>query len=69
MKEKFPDFDSECKYRVVVPPKLESSVGIPYLEILDGKGIAHKTKISSSELLIGHSLSSILFSAALERKL
>ena len=51
VKEKFPDFDSECKYRVVVPPKLESSVGIPYLEILDGKGIAHKNKISSSEFL------------------
>ena len=40
-----------CKYRVVVPPKLESSVGIPYLEILDGKGITHKTKISPSEFL------------------
>ena len=51
VKEKFPDFDSECKYRVVVPPKLESSVGIPYLEILDGKGITHQTKISSSEFL------------------
>ena len=51
VKEKFPDFDSECKYRVVVPPKLESSVGIPYLEILDGKGITHKNKISSSEFL------------------
>ena len=51
VREKFPDFDSECKYRVVVPPKLESSVGIPYLEILDGKGITHKNKISSSEFL------------------
>ena len=51
VKEKFPDFDSECKYRVVVPSKLESSVGIPYLEILDGKGITHQTKISSSEFL------------------
>ena len=51
VREKFPDFDSECKYRVVVPPKLESSVGIPYLEILDGKGITHQTKISSSEFL------------------
>ena len=51
VKEKFPDFDSECKYRVVIPPKLESSVGIPYLEILDGKGITHQTKISSSEFL------------------
>ena len=51
VREKFPDFDSECKYRVVVPPKLESSVGIPYLEILDGKGITHQTKISSSEIL------------------
>lgn len=51
VKEKFPDFDSECKYRVVVPPKLESSVGIPYLEILDGRGITHQTKISSSEFL------------------
>ena len=51
VKEKFPDFDSKCKYRVVVPPKLESSVGIPYLEILDGKGITHKNKISSSEFL------------------
>ena len=35
VKEKFSSFNSTCKYRVVVPPKLENNIGIPYLEILD----------------------------------
>ena len=49
--EKFLDFDEKCKYRVVVPPKFSSSVGIPFLEILDGKNQTHKFKISTSEFL------------------
>jgi len=51
VKEKFPDFNFACKYRVVVPPKLENNVGIPYLEILDEKNEQHKIKVTSSEFL------------------
>ena len=51
VKDKFADFNSFCKYRVVVPPKLEENIGIPYLEILDGNNIQHKVKISSFEFL------------------
>jgi len=51
VKDKFTDFNSDCKYRVVVPPKLENSIGIPYLEILDEHNIQHKLKISSFEFL------------------
>jgi len=51
VKRKFSDFNSDCKYRIVVPPKLESLIGIPYLEILDEDNNKHKIKISSSEFL------------------
>jgi len=51
VKEKFPEFNIECKYRVVVPPKSKNTIGIPYLEILDEKNKQHKLKISSSEFL------------------
>lgn len=51
VKEKFSDFNSSCKYRVVVPPKLENTAGIPYLEILDENNNNHKKKISSFEFL------------------
>jgi len=51
VKEKFSSFNSTCKYRVVVPPKLENNIGIPYLEILDEENEKHKVKISSSEFL------------------
>ncbi|MEK7784803.1 MAG: NAD(+) synthase [Chloroflexota bacterium] len=51
VKEKFPHFNSDCKYRIVVPPKFEIIIGIPYLEILDGKNKQHKLKISSFEFL------------------
>jgi len=51
VKEKFPNFNSDCKYRVVVPPKLEKNIGIPYLEVLDEKNNQHKIKISSFEFL------------------
>jgi len=51
IKEKFPNFSRDCKYRVVVPPKLKNTVGIPFLEILDDKNKSHKLKISSSEFL------------------
>jgi len=47
---RFPNFNSNCKYRVVVPPNL-NSVGIPYLEILDDRDEQHKIKISSSDFL------------------
>ena len=29
VKEKFPNFNNDCKYRLVVPPKLGNTVGIP----------------------------------------
>lgn len=51
VKERFPNFNSNCKYRVVVPPKFENTVGIPYLNILDDKNEQHKLKISSFEFL------------------
>jgi len=51
VKEKFPNFNNDCKYRVVVPPKFENTVGIPYLDILDDKNKQHKLKISSFEFL------------------
>jgi len=51
VKDKFHDFNSACKYRVVVPPKLETNIGIPYLEILDENNEQHKIKISSFEFL------------------
>ncbi|MGY5148943.1 MAG: NAD(+) synthase [Candidatus Nitrosopumilus sp. bin_68KS] len=50
VKNRFPNFNSNCKYRVVVPPNF-SSVGMPYLEILDDKNEQHKIKISSSDFL------------------
>ena len=49
--EKFPEFTSKCKYRVVVPPKSKNSIGIPFLEILDKDNQRYKLKISSSEFL------------------
>jgi len=51
IKEKFSDFNINCKYRVVSPSKLENSIGIPFLEILDEKNNQHKLKISTSEFL------------------
>ncbi|MEM2159926.1 MAG: NAD(+) synthase [Candidatus Nitrosotenuis sp.] len=51
IREKFPDFNANCKYRIVVPPKFKSIIGIPFLEILDDKDVLHKLKISSSEFL------------------
>lgn len=51
IREKFPDFDAECKYRVVVPPRLNNTIGIPFVEVLDQKNNLHKIKISTSEFL------------------
>jgi NAD+ synthase len=50
VKNNFPNFNSDCKYRVVVPPNF-NSIGMPYLEVLDDKNIQHKLKISSSDFL------------------
>ena len=50
IKEKFSNFNSDCKYRVVVPPNFDL-IGIPYLEILDDRNQNHKIKISSSDFL------------------
>ena len=58
VKEKFPDFNSNCKYRVVVPPNFDS-IGIPYLEILDEENQNHKIRISSSDFLTLISATSI----------
>jgi NAD+ synthase len=51
VKEKFAKYNEKCKYRVVVPPKLENNIGMPFLEILDDKNILHKLKISSFDFL------------------
>lgn len=51
VKEKFQNYNEKCKYRVVVPPKLENNIGIPFLEILDDKNALHKLKISSFDFL------------------
>jgi NAD+ synthase len=51
VKEKFPDFNSKCRYRVMIPPKFENTVGMPYLDVLDDKNKQHKLKISSFEFL------------------
>ncbi len=58
VKNRFPDFNSNCKYRIVVPPNF-NSVGMPYLEILDDKNEQHKIKISSSDFLALTSATSI----------
>ena len=51
VKEKFSNFNEECKYRVVVPSKLENNIGMPLLEVLDDKNMLHKLKISSFDFL------------------
>ena len=51
VKEKFPNYNEKCKYRVVVPSKSENSIGMPFLEILDKENILHKLKISSFDFL------------------
>ena len=51
IKEKFPDFSINCKYRMMITSKLKNLIGIPFLEILDEKNKQHKLKISSSEFL------------------
>ena len=51
VKEKFPNYNEKCKYRVVVPPKLENNIGMPFLEILDNENTLHKLKISSFDFL------------------
>ena len=50
VKNHFPNFNSDCKYRVVVPPNF-NSIGMPYLEVLDDKNKQHKLKITSSDFL------------------
>ena len=51
VKQKFPNYNEKCKYRVVVPPKSENNIGMPFLEILDDENILHKLKISSFDFL------------------
>ena len=51
VKQKFLNYNEKCKYRVVVPPKSENSIGMPFLEILDDENILHKLKISSFDFL------------------
>lgn len=51
IKDKFPNFNANCKYRLIVPPKTKNTVAIPFLEILDDKNRIHKLKITSSEFL------------------
>lgn len=59
VKEKFPDFNNNCKYRIAVPSKFSNSIGIPFLEILDNENKKHQFKISSSEFLTLTAASSI----------
>ena len=42
VKQKFSNYNEECKYRVVVPSKLENNIGMPFLEILDDENTVHK---------------------------
>ena len=51
VKEKFPNYNEKCKYRVVVPPKSKNIIGVPFLEVLDEDNQRHKLKISSSDFL------------------
>ena len=51
IKERFSNFNNNCKYSVRVPSKLGNSVGIPFLEILDDENKKHQIKISASEFL------------------
>jgi len=57
--EKFPEFNSKCKYRVIVPPKSKNIIGVPFLEVLDKDNERHKLKISSSDFLSLTALTSI----------
>ena len=50
IKEKFPNFNSNCKYRMIVPSNIQN-VGMPFLEILDEEKTLHKLKVSLSEFL------------------
>jgi NAD+ synthase len=50
VKNNFSNFNSDCKYRIVVPPNF-NSIGMPYLEVLDDKNKQHKLKITSSDFL------------------
>ena len=50
VKNIFPNFNSNCKYRGVVPPNF-NSIGMPYLEVLDDENKQHKLKITSSDFL------------------
>ena len=59
IKEKFSNFNNNCKYSVRVPSKFGNSVGIPFLEILDDKNEKHQIKISTSEFLTLTASSSI----------
>jgi len=59
VKERFPDFNDDCKYRIAVPSKFSSSIGIPFLEILDNKNKKYQFKISLSEFLTLTAASSI----------
>ena len=51
VKQKFPNYNQKCKYRVVVPPKSKNNIGMPFLEILDDENTLHKLKISSFDFL------------------
>ena len=51
VKERFHNFNDQCKYRVVIPSKLDNKIGFPILEVLDEQNIKHKIKISTEEFL------------------
>lgn len=53
IKKYFPSFDNHSKYRIVVPNQLinNSSISLPYLEILDTKNQTHKIKLSLYDYL------------------
>ncbi len=59
IKERFSNFNDNCKYSVRVSSKFGNSVGIPFLEILDDKDKKHQIKISASEFLTLTASSSI----------
>ena len=61
VKNKFQEFNNECKYRVVVPNKMsdmENAI-MPFLEVLDKNGKQNKIKLSLSDYLTLTSATSI----------
>jgi NAD+ synthase len=53
IKKKFPEYNNECKYRVVVPNKIVDEVNavMPFLEVLDKNRNSNRIKLSLNDYL------------------